>query len=135
MTGWVLRRGIATVTAMIRILGLRVDRHWTGYHRFFYRAAWSIEGLSLEVLLQLIEPLIRRAGTRDPVTGRLEVDVLIDETTAGRYGRHVAHAGWYFDASASGSKPSRSTCRTLSCGWRPTATTPKSRSSRSCRRG
>jgi hypothetical protein len=29
-------------------------------------------------------------------------DLNIDDTTAGRYGRHVAHAEWFKDASATG---------------------------------
>ena len=29
-------------------------------------------------------------------------DLPIDDTTAGRYGKHVAHAGWFKDASAQG---------------------------------
>jgi len=102
MTAWVLRRGLASVTAMIRILGSTLDHHWTCYHRFFYRASWSLEALCRQIVLQLLQPLIRRSGALDPASGLPVAHVLIDETTAGRYGRHVAHADWYFDASATG---------------------------------
>lgn len=100
--GWVLRRGPATVTHILRVLGQRADRHWTAYHRFFYRAVWSREALCLRILVQVIGPLIRQSGRIDPATGQPEADLVLDETTAGRYGKHVAHAGWYHDASASG---------------------------------
>jgi hypothetical protein len=36
------------------------------------------------------------------VSGKPVVDLAIDDTTAARYGKHVAHAGWFKDASAAG---------------------------------
>jgi len=100
--GWVLHRGPATVTGMIGVLGDLADRHWTVYHRFFYRAAWSLQGLSQQLMIRIIQPLIMESGAIDSATGKPVVDLNIDDTTAGRYGRHVAHAGWYKDASATG---------------------------------
>jgi len=100
--GWVLHRGPATVTGMIRTLGPLAERHWTVYHKFFYRASWSLSDLSAHLLTKVIYPLILRAAQRNGRTGKPVVDLHIDDTTAGRYGRHVAHAGWFKDASCSG---------------------------------
>jgi hypothetical protein len=46
--------------------------------------------------------MILEAGQTDAQTGRPVADLNIDDTTAGRYGKHVAHAGWFKDASATG---------------------------------
>ena len=100
--GWVLQRGPATVTGFFRTLGRLADRHWTVYHKFFYRAPWSLETLSTALITGVIGPLIREAGQIDTTTGQLVADLNLDDTTAGRYGRHVAHAGWFKDASATG---------------------------------
>ena len=56
--GWVLHRGPATVTGIFRTLGKMADRHWTVYHKFFYRAAWSLEMLSAYLLMHVIGPMI-----------------------------------------------------------------------------
>jgi hypothetical protein len=100
--GWVLHRGPATVTGIFRTLGKLADRHWTVYHKFFYRARWSLETLSLYLLANVIGPMIQESGQIDTRTGKPVVDLNIDDTTAGRYGKHVAHAGWFKDASATG---------------------------------
>ena len=100
--GWVLRRGPATVTGMFRTIGRLADRHWTVYHKFFYRARWSLDALSVALLSRVIVPMILESGQTDAVTGKPVVDLAIDDTTVGRYGRHVAHAGWFKDASATG---------------------------------
>jgi hypothetical protein len=100
--GWVLRRGSATVTGIYRTLGKLADRHWTVYHKFFYRAAWSLETLSACLMMRVIWPLILESGLTDAQTGQPVVDLNLDDTTAGRYGKHVAHAGWFKDASATG---------------------------------
>jgi hypothetical protein len=100
--GWVLHRGPATVTGMIRTLGRLAERHWTVYHKFFYRAAWCLQTLSCLLLKHVIGPMILESGLTDPASGQPAADLVIDDTTAGRYGKHVAHAGWYKDASATG---------------------------------
>ena len=100
--GWVLHRGAATITGIYRTLGSLADRHWTVYHKFFYRAAWVLEELSAELLSRVILPMIVESGALDAPTGKPVVDLNIDDTTAARYGKHVAHAGWFKDASASG---------------------------------
>jgi hypothetical protein len=100
--GWVLHRGPATVTGMIRTLGSAASRHWTVYHKFFYRASWDLSELSTHLLRAIIYPLIVQSGLRDPDSGNPVVDLNIDDTTVGRYGKHVAHAGWFKDASSNG---------------------------------
>ena len=100
--GWVLHRGPATVTGIFRTLGKMADRHWTVYHKFFYRAAWSLEMLSAYLLMHVIGPMILESGLVDAATGQPVADLNIDDTTAGRYGKHVAHAGWFKDAFAAG---------------------------------
>ena len=100
--GWVLHRGPATVTGILRTLGGWADRHWTTYHRFFYRAAWSLGTLTGHLIQNVLGPLLLESGTVDAATGQPVADVAIDDTTAGRYGKHVAHAGWFKDASAQG---------------------------------
>ena len=83
-------------------LGGQADRHWTCYHKFFYRAAWNLQELSAILLQRVIHPLALAAGKRDATTGKLVLDLHIDDTTVGRYGKHVAHTGWYKDASCNG---------------------------------
>jgi len=105
--GWLLHRGPATVTGIIRTLGRSAEKHWTVYHKFFYRAAWSLETLSLYLMTYVIGPLIIESGVTDscgrkPASGKPVADLAIDDTTAARYGKHVAHAGWFKDASATG---------------------------------
>jgi len=100
--GWVLRRGRATVTGIVRTLGRLADRHWTVYHKFFYRAAWSLETLSLYLMVHVIGPMILESDTTDAATGKPVADLAIDDTTAARYGKHVAHASWFKDASIQG---------------------------------
>lgn len=87
--GWLLMPAPGTVTGMIRTLGLWATKHWTAYEKFFYRASWSVDRLSHLVLTRLIAPLLGK-----------HVDLVIDDTTCGPRGRHVALAGWYKDASA-----------------------------------
>ena len=98
--GWVLNRGPATVTAIFRTLGSQADRHWTVYEKFFYRAAWCLSALCTALLQQVVYPLLQEAA-QGPA-GEVVADLAIDDTTAGRCGQHVAHAGWFKDASATG---------------------------------
>jgi hypothetical protein len=100
--GWVLHRGPPTVTGIFRTLGKLADRHWTVYHKFFYRAAWSLETLSAFLMAHIIGPMILESGALDTATDKPVADVNLDDTTAGRYGKHVAHAGWFKDASTTG---------------------------------
>jgi len=98
--GWVLNRGPATVTGIFRTLGDQADRHWTVYEKFFYRAAWDLSDLCTSLLQKVIYPLLLEAAREQ--AGEITADLAIDDTTAGRSGKHVAHAGWFKDASATG---------------------------------
>jgi hypothetical protein len=98
--GWVLNRGPATVTAIFRTLGTRADRHWTVYEKFFYRAAWGLSTLCTALLQRVVYPLLLEAAQQ--AGDAVVADLAIDDTTAGRCGQHVAHAGWFKDASATG---------------------------------
>ena len=100
--GWVLHRGPATVTGIFRTLGDLADRHWTVYQKFFYRAAWTLDALSTALVARVVLPMILESGVIDPASGQPVADLALDDTTAARYGRHVAHAGWFKDASATG---------------------------------
>ena len=100
--GWVLHHRPAVTTGFIRILGDIADRTWTVYHKFFYRAQWSLDNLCAQLLIHVVEPMLIEAGQVDRRSGRPVVDLNIDDTTAARCGKHVAHAGWFKDASASG---------------------------------
>jgi hypothetical protein len=92
-----------TATGILRTLGHLADRHWTVYQKFFYRARWSLNELSMALLTHVIYPMIIESGVLDQVKGKPVADMAIDDTTAGRCGRHVAHAGWFKDASTSAS--------------------------------
>jgi hypothetical protein len=104
VTGWALCPGRAVVTHFICTIGAslldQVSKHWTAYEKFFYRAAWRPEDASRLVLQRVVEPLLNECGDRDDQT----VDLLIDDTTAGRHGDHVALAGYFKDASVSNTK-------------------------------
>ncbi|MFA5866086.1 MAG: transposase [Phycisphaerae bacterium] len=102
VSGWILNRGPATVTNIIRTLGDLADRHWTVYQKFFYQASWRLDAMSVQLLQRVIGPLIREQCPVDPMSGKPIADLVFDDTTLGRYGRHVAYASWYKDASASG---------------------------------
>ena len=45
------------------------DRHWTVYHRFFYRAAWSLDALSTALLVHVVAPMILESGVIDLTSG------------------------------------------------------------------
>jgi len=92
--GWVLKRGRRTVTGITRTLGNLADRHWTVYQKFFYRAAWSLNQLSEALLFHVVYPIILESGVFDQATGKPVADLVIDDTTVARCGKHVAHAGW-----------------------------------------
>ena len=98
--GWVLNRSPATVTSIFRTLADQADRHWTVYQKFFYRAAWDLSDLCTALLQRVIYPLLLEAAQQQ--AGQIIADLAIDDTTVGRCGRHVAHAGWFKDASATG---------------------------------
>jgi len=106
-TGWVLCRSKPTVTNLVRTIGDELlghaAKHWITYEHFFYRASWSLQAVSTLLLQDVIAPLIRAhgegGGADKPV-----IEIKIDDATAGRFGKHVAWAGYFKDSSASNAK-------------------------------
>lgn len=109
--GWVLCRSRPAVTSVVLTVGSRLlghaARHWTAYERFFYRAAWSLEEVSRLLLVRVVVPLVDDfgeggGGPGGPARlGPAPLSLNVDDTTAARYGKHVAFAGYFKDASAS----------------------------------
>jgi hypothetical protein len=105
-TGWALCRSRPTVTHLVCTTGSSLlghaARHWTVYEKFFYRAVWSLPDLSGLLLTRIVVPLIDRRVQNAPAEGEASaIDLIIDDTTCGRCGRHVAWAGYFRDASIS----------------------------------
>ena len=100
-TGWVLCQSKPTVTNLICTIGDKlfghVAKHWTVYHKFFYRAAWSVEAVSRLLLTRIVLPLIEQEGDEGS-DGAIEL--IFDGTTTERSGKQVAFAGYFKDASA-----------------------------------
>jgi len=90
--GWLLCLGRPTVANLLRSAPTEFDRHWTCAHCFFSRSQWLLLQLFRVLVCDLLAPLFP-AGT--PWV------VIIDDTTAQKYGRQVAFAGTYRDGSAS----------------------------------
>ena len=99
-TGWVLCRSKPTVTNLVRTIGGSLlghaAKHWTTYERFFYRAEWSLDTLSELLLRRVVVPLINRHSA---ASAGSSIELVLDSTTCGRSGKHVAYAGYYKDAS------------------------------------
>jgi len=104
VSGWVLCRSKPTVTNLVRTIGERLlghmAKHWTTDERFFYRAVWSLDTLSRLLLSRVVAPLLEAQSDPARSGDAKTVDLLIDDTTCGRCGRHVAYAGYFKDASA-----------------------------------
>src|SRR3954463_4171706 len=105
VTAWALCRSRPAVTGLVLTIGQRLlghpAGHWVTYERFFYRAAWSLDDVSRLLLVRVVMPLVDEWGARDGGGGPPPVGLNVDDTTAARYGRHVAWAGYFKDASAS----------------------------------
>ena len=87
LIGAILAPGKRTVTAVLRIMGLRTELHFQNYHRVLNRAIWSNLMLSL-VLLRLLLNTFLPIG---PVV------VGIDETIERRRGEKIKARGIYRD--------------------------------------
>jgi hypothetical protein len=87
--GWLLCLGRPTVTNLLRAMPEKFERHWTCAHRFFSKYDWSIDALWRILVCKLIEPLLP--------SGQPWL-VAVDDTTAHKFGKHVAFAGKFRDA-------------------------------------
>ena len=90
-----MHRGPATVTGIFRTLGKLADRHWTVYHKFFYRAAWSLEMLSTYLMMHVIGPMILESGLLDAATGKTHLAIALGLTAC-----HEGRAVRFFSVTA-----------------------------------
>lgn len=85
--GAILAPGQRTVTAVLRIMGLSLERHFENYHRVLSRAVWSSRELSRRLLGLLIEVF----AARGPVV------LAMDDTIERRRGAKIKAKGIYRD--------------------------------------
>jgi hypothetical protein len=88
--GAILATGKRTVTAALRVMGLKDERHFANYHQVLNRAVWSPLRLS-EMLLALLMKHLDKDPDKPLVFG-------IDETIERRWGAKIAKRGIYRDA-------------------------------------
>jgi hypothetical protein len=92
--GAILAIGPRTVCAILRIMGLSQEHHFTNYHRVLNRDAWSCLA-SGQILLGLIIALIPSAWP---------IALAVDDTIERRGGRCIQAKGCYRDAVRSSKK-------------------------------
>jgi hypothetical protein len=89
VVGAILAPGKRTVTACLRVMGLRDEVHFQNYHRLLNRAVWSSRQVSRTLLRLLLDVFV--ASDAPVVLG-------IDETIERRWGAKIAARGIYRDA-------------------------------------
>jgi DDE superfamily endonuclease len=95
LIGAILTQGKRTVTALLRVMGLSQEQHFTNYHRVLNRASWSaLQGS--RILLGLIILLLLPPGS--PIV------LGADDTVERRGGRNIKARGCYRDAVRSTKK-------------------------------
>jgi hypothetical protein len=92
--GAILATGPRTVCAILRVLGLSQERHFTNFHRVLNRDAWSCLAAG-QILLGLILALIPRDWP---------IALAADDTIERRHGRRIRAKGCYRDAVRSSRK-------------------------------
>lgn len=60
--GAIRARGKRTVTSVLRIMGLSLEKHFQNYHRILSRARWSSLELNRVLLKLLLETFVPRGG-------------------------------------------------------------------------
>lgn len=98
VSGAILAPRQRTIAAVLRVLGLGNEVHFSNYHQVFNRAVWSPWVLSRLLLAFLVQTLL-------PAEAPLVL--LIDETIERRKGEKIAYKSWFRD-------PVRSSGRYLS---------------------
>ena len=93
--GAILATGRRTVTAALRILGLKHEAHFTNYHRVLNRAEWSARAASRIILGLIVAALI-------PADWPIVLGA--DDTVERRNGRTIKAKGCYRDAVRSSKK-------------------------------
>lgn len=87
MLGALLTPGQRTVSRILRIVGLRRERHFVNYHRLLNRAVWnSRQGIRL-----LLGLLISRFASSGPIA------LGVDDTIERRRGKRISAKGIYRD--------------------------------------
>jgi len=95
IVGAILAPGKRTVTAVLRVLGLKDDQQYQNYHRVLNRAKWS--GLQVShILLGILVQVLVSAG--------IPVVVAADETLERRWGPKIKARGFFRDAVRSSKK-------------------------------
>ena len=89
VVGAILAPGKRTVTAALRVMGLRDEVHFQNYHRLLNRAVWSSRQVSRILLRLLLDVFV--APDAPVVLG-------LDETIERRWGAKIAARGIYRDA-------------------------------------
>ena len=88
LIGAILAPGERTVAAILRVMGLQVEKQFQNYHRVLNRASWSSQAVSRTLVLLLVQVFV---PATDPVV------VGIDETIERRRGGKIAARGIYRD--------------------------------------
>jgi len=89
VVGALLAPGKRTVTACLRVMGLRDEVHFQNYHRLLNRAVWSSRQASRILLRLLLDAFVAPDAT---------VVLGLDETVERRWGTQIAARGIYRDA-------------------------------------
>jgi len=87
LTGWCLSHRMRFVTECIQTAGATHHRHFSCYHRFFSRAAWSLDQLS-HILALLIISTFAASGT---------IHLALDDTLCRKRGLSLFGAGMHYD--------------------------------------
>jgi hypothetical protein len=95
LLGAILAPGVRTVTAILRVMGLSAERHFTNYHRVLNRATWSGR-LASRILLGLLVMCFVPPGAT--------VVLGADDTVERRSGRKIKAKGCDRDAVRSSQK-------------------------------
>ncbi|KAF0160545.1 MAG: hypothetical protein FD157_4183 [Rhodocyclaceae bacterium] len=90
--GWILCLGRRTVTRVVACAGRRATKAVESYNRFFSKSSWDLTDVWRSLLVNLILPLLCPKGC---------VRIAIDDTTTQRWGRCVAFAAYFRDATRS----------------------------------
>jgi hypothetical protein len=90
VSGWVARPQARTVTGML--IGAGASRLWhhSRAHRFFSRAVWSLDRVSMVLFAVILQKILPPDAA---------VLIAVDDTLLTRSGRRVAGAGWHHDGS------------------------------------
>ena len=98
LQGTILSSGRRTITAALRVMGLKDEQEFSKYHHVFNRAKWSSWVLSKLLLALLIKSCLPPGAA---------LVLLIDDTLERRRGKKIKYKGWFRD-------PIRSTAKRVS---------------------